>query len=62
MTPTPRPVDSIPETRQQAIALLKHYDWDASELTREQQEAIRRLYNLDEYGAVARAIEEGGDQ
>jgi len=61
MIPAPRPVDSIPETREQAIALLKHYDWDASELTKEHQAAIRKLYNLDEYGQVARSIEEGRD-
>jgi len=57
MTSSPRPVDSIPETRDQAIALLNHYDWDITELTREQQEAIRKLYNLDEYGRVAGALE-----
>ncbi len=61
MTPTPRPVDSIPETRAQAVALLKHYEWDISELTKEQREAVRRLYNLDEYGEVARALEAGRD-
>ncbi|OPX71323.1 MAG: hypothetical protein A4E36_00089 [Methanoregulaceae archaeon PtaB.Bin009] len=55
MTPTPRPIDAVPENREQAVALLKHYEWDISELTREQREAIRKLYNLDEYGEVARA-------
>ncbi len=62
MTPAPRPVDSIPENRQQAVALLKHYEWDASELTKEQREAIRRLYNLDEYGEVARVLDGGQNQ
>lgn len=62
MIPSPRPVDSIPESREQAVALLKHYDWDISELRKEQQAAIRRLFNLDEYGNVARGIEEGRDQ
>ena len=55
MTPTPRPIDAVPENREQAVALLKHYEWDISELTREQREAIRKLYNLDEYGEGARA-------
>ncbi|MFA5003230.1 MAG: hypothetical protein WC502_09685 [Methanolinea sp.] len=59
MTPAPRPVDSIPETRQQVIALLKHYDWDASELTREQREAVRRLYDLDKYRTIAEVLEGG---
>lgn len=59
MTTTPRPIDAIPENREQAIALLKHYEWDFSELTKEQLTSVRMLFNLDEYGQVARALEGG---
>lgn len=59
MTATPFSIDSIPETREQAIALLKNYEWDFSELTKEQQTAVRMLFNLDACGQVAKALERG---
>lgn len=59
MTPTPRHIDAIPETRDQALALLEHYEWDTTDLSCEQQAAIRHLYNLDEYGEIAKAIDRG---
>jgi|GEM_PF-2443039 hypothetical protein len=60
MTSIPRPVDAIPENREQVIALLNHVGFDEGQLTPDQKRAIRRLYNLDEYGGVARALEGGG--
>lgn len=51
------PGDAIPTNREQAIALLNHVDFDEKLLTLDQIKAIRRLYDLDSYEEVARALE-----
>lgn len=52
--------ESIPETRDQALALLRAVDGDPDRLTLRQKDAIRALYGLDEYGIVAEALEGRG--
>jgi len=51
--------ESIPETRDQALALLRAVDGDPDRLTLRQKDAIRRLYALDDYGTVAESLERG---
>lgn len=52
-----RPGEGIPLTRNQAYSLLMAVEGDLSQLTPEQVRAIRDLYDLDDYAAIAEGVE-----
>lgn len=38
---------TVPQTRDEAIALLQKLGWDTDELSPDERDAVRRLYGLD---------------
>jgi hypothetical protein len=49
----------LPENRTQALSLLRTVNDDPDQLTKEQQQAIRQLYFLDDDRAVTQLIRDG---
>lgn len=52
-----RPGEGVPQTRNQAYSLLAAVHFDISELSPEQVRAIRDLYGLSDYAAIAEGLE-----
>jgi hypothetical protein len=49
----------IPETRAQALSILRAVGDDLDELTEPQRQAIRRLYFLDDNRSVEQLVRDG---
>jgi hypothetical protein len=51
--------DFIPETRREALILLRAFGYDVDRLSPGEREAVRKLYNLDDTCTVRDALDAG---